>query len=278
MDAFLVLLDAFRREYGAASMRPVVSAAARAVWHAGSKRRALAIDAGLLLVGAQARARRRLARWRATRCATPLFQDDGPLSVAVVAPEPTPYRAPVFDLLARRPELDLTVIYTARTLMGRTWRVEPRHRAIFLRGARVPGGRRILRHDLVITPGIFAALARVRPHVVVVVGWSTFASQAAIAWCRTRSLPYVLEVDSHDAGPRRGWRKALKRAVVPPIARGAAQVLVSGTLAEKALLACGVEEKRTRRFALTIDVQEMGARADLLRLRRKELRGELGLA
>ena len=37
------------------------------------------------------------------------------------------------------PEIDLTVLYAAGTVAGRTWRVEPKHRAVFLRGMRVPG-------------------------------------------------------------------------------------------------------------------------------------------
>ena len=80
--------------------------------------------------------------------------------VAVVSPEPTPYRAPLFDAIAERPEIDLTVIYAAETVAGRTWTVEPRHRAVYLRGAGVPGARRILHHDYPVTPGILRALSR----------------------------------------------------------------------------------------------------------------------
>ena len=59
--------------------------------------------------------------------------------VAFVSPEPTPYRAPLLDLVAARQELDLTAIYAARTVARRTWSVEPRHRAVFLDGKRLPG-------------------------------------------------------------------------------------------------------------------------------------------
>ena len=48
----------------------------------------------------------------------------------------------------------------------------------------LPGLGRVLRHDYPVTPGIVRALRESRPDVVVVSGWSTFASQAAIAWCR----------------------------------------------------------------------------------------------
>ena len=70
-------------------------------------------------------------------------------------------------------------------------------------------------------------------NAVVVSGWSTFASQAALAWCRARRVPYVLIVESHDEGPRSRWREAVKGTVVPRIVRGAAGVLVTGTLARR---------------------------------------------
>src|SRR5207244_2843914 len=80
------------------------------------------------------------------------------------------------------------------------------HRSVFLRGLPVPGARRLLHHDYPVTPGVVRALRRARPDVVVVSGWSTFASQAAIGWCRAHSIPYVLLVESHDLGRRSAWR------------------------------------------------------------------------
>lgn len=199
------------------------------------------------------------------------------IRVAFVSPEPTPYRAPLLDLVAERPEVDLTAIYAARSVLSRTWEVEPAHRAIFLGGARLPGVRRLLRHDYPVTPGIFGELRRARPDVVVVSGWSTFASQAALAWCRARRVPYVLLVESHDAGPRAGWRRAVKGAVVPPIVRRAASVLVVGSLARESVVARGADPVRVRVFANTIDVESFSRRADDLAPRRTELRAALGL-
>src|SRR5262249_10853527 len=116
--------------------------------------------------------------------------------VAFVSPEPTPYRAPLLDRVAAQPEIDLTVIYAAHTVAGRTWTVEPRHPAVFLDGWRPPGADRVLRHAYPVTPGIFRTLGEARPEAVVVSGWSTFASQAALGWCRARRVPYVLLVES----------------------------------------------------------------------------------
>jgi glycosyltransferase involved in cell wall biosynthesis len=219
------------------------------------------------------RARRR----RLARQLRPPQPPAAAIRVAVVSPEPTPYRSPLFDLVAARPEVDSTVIYAAETVARRTWQVEPRHRAVFLRGVRLPGLRRLFRHDYPLTPRIRAALRDVDPHVVVVSGWSTFASQAAIAWCRATRVPYVVLVESHDLGPRPGWRRAIKGAVVPRVLEPAAGVLAVGSLARTSAIERGAYPARVRVFANTVDVPAWEARADRLRERRAELREALGI-
>jgi glycosyltransferase involved in cell wall biosynthesis len=200
------------------------------------------------------------------------------IRVAFVSPEPTPYRSPLLDRVAARDEVDLTVIYAARTVAGRTWVVEPQHRAVILDGFTVPGISGALRHDYPVTPGIWHALRDARPDCVVVSGWSTFASQAALGWCRLLGVPYVLLVESHDAGPKPGWRRWIKETVVPPVVRGAASVLVTGSLARESMLALGAVPDHVRVFANTIDVARWGENADRLAERRGELREALGLS
>lgn len=199
------------------------------------------------------------------------------IRVAFVSPEPTPYRAPLLDLVAGRPELDLTAVYAARTVAGRTWSVEPRHRSIFLEGARVPGAAKVLHHDYPITPGVFRALTYTRPQVVVVSGWSTFAAQAALLWCRLRHVPYVLLVESHDEGPKAGWRRTVKGRMVPPAVRSASGILVVGSLARDSVVALGADPERVRVFANTVDVERYRQEAERLAPRRAGLREAFGV-
>jgi len=198
--------------------------------------------------------------------------------VAFVSPEPTPYRSPLLDRVAATGEIDLTVVYAAHTVAGRTWKVEPLHRAVFLDGLKIPGLRGVFRHDYPVTPGIWRALREARPDCVVVSGWSTFAAQAALSWCRARRVPYVLLVESHDVGPKPGWRRRVKETVVPPIVKRAASVLVTGSLARESMLAQGADPERVRVFANTVDVVRYGERADELAPRRDELRAGFGLS
>jgi glycosyltransferase involved in cell wall biosynthesis len=188
--------------------------------------------------------------------------------VSVVSPEPTPYRAPLFDLIAEREDIELNVIYAARSVAHRAWAVEPKHRHTFLRGVTLPGAERLLRHQYPVTPGIARRLGDAQPDVVVVSGWSTFASQAAIAWCRTHRVPYLLLVESHDLERRSAWRRAVKGAVVPRLVRAAAGVLVVGSAARESVAARGATSVRF--FSNTIDVAAWTARAEQLERRRAD--------
>jgi glycosyltransferase involved in cell wall biosynthesis len=277
---FVALLDSFEQLNGPDPS--VRDAAARALGRAGHVGRGLRVAPSAPARLAVQRTRRRLERpfrhRRAEDWLAELRSASAGVRVTIVSPEPTPYRSPLFDRVAARAEIDLTVVYAARTVAGRTWSVTPNHRAVFLGGARVPGLHRVLRHDYPVTPAIGRVLRRSRPEVVVVSGWSTFPAQAALAWCRARKVPYVLLVESHDLGPRSGWRRAVKGAIVPRIVRGAASVLVVGTAARESVLARGAPPERVRVFANTVDVSAWSERAVRLAERRSQLRSESGVA
>jgi glycosyltransferase involved in cell wall biosynthesis len=287
VDAYTELVDAFERRWGREArpraardvMRLATSAPVTA--RSGIARRALQLDPALPAHVASRRSERRAmsqGRREAEGWIRRISAAEGgrPIRVAAVFPEPTPYRAPLLDRIAASEGIDLTVVYAAGTVAGRTWRVEPKHDAVFLRGVRVPGARRVLHHDYPVTPGVVSALTEIRPDVVVVSGWSTFAAQAAITWCRVKGVPYLLVVESHDEGPRAGWRRTVKGTVVPPIVERAAGLLVTGSLARDSMLARGAHPERVRIFANTIDVEGFAERAAGLAGGRDELRRALG--
>ncbi len=249
-------------------------------------RRALALEPRMPLDVVAGRRRRHSVRRRLLPAAELLLRElhggagdgDRPARVVVVSPEPTPYRSPLFDRIASRPEVDLTVVYAGHTVAGRTWHVEPHHRSVVLGGARVPGVRRVLRHDYPVTPSVFRTLREAAPDVVVAHGWSTFPSQAAILWARRQGVPYILLVSSHDAVERARWRRAVRRPIVPPLVRGAWGAFALGALSRESLVALGVPPGRVRLFANTVDVAAVADRADELDAHRHELRETLGLA
>ena len=263
-DAYVALLECFERTHGVdASVR---SAAARALGRAGLVRLGMRLRPAAPIEVARDRTARRGRMRQTHRSAQAWLAELEPeprqLRVTVVSPEPTPYRSPLFDLIAARQDIDLTVIYAARSVASRTWSVVPAHSHVFLHGVRIPGARRLVRHDYPVTPGLVSTLARSRPEVVVVSGWSTFASQAAIAWSRARRVPYVLHVESHDLGPRAPWRRRVKDAVATRVIQAAASVLVVGSAARDSVVARGAS--RVRVFANTIDVTRWIERAERL--------------
>ena len=276
------LVDAFEHRHGGSEARSSAAwalASARGDDRASLTRAAFSFDRLLPLQAASRWSRRRSSGAERDAAGTWLRHGLGtaPVPVVFVLPEPTPYRNPMLDLLAARDEIDLTAIYAGGSVQRREWELESSHRSVVLEGRRIPGAHRVLRHDYPVTPGVIGALRAAQPGVVVVSGWSTFASQAAIAWCRLRRVPYVLLVESNDRDERPGWRRAVKGAVVPAVVRGAAHVLVVGTLARDSMLARGADPARIDVFADTIDVAAFGERADALAPRRDELRREAGL-
>lgn len=199
------------------------------------------------------------------------------IRVVAVVPEPTPYRAPLFDLVAARPELAFSAVYADAAIAGNRWEMAIHHPHVVLRGVRVPGASRILRHDYPVTPGILRVLERERPQVLVVTGWSTFASQAAIVWAGARRVPFVLQTESHDVPPRVEWRRAVKRLVVPRIVRRASGALVTGTLARESLVWYGIDPATVGVFANTVDTARFADAAALARRDRVTLRAGIGL-
>jgi glycosyltransferase involved in cell wall biosynthesis/GT2 family glycosyltransferase len=293
-EAYVELLHAFSGSgrYGRDELEPVQRIAARTVarraGHAGVAasarlaRRAFALDPALVLHVAERRAQRARAARHAKAIAREMLRSEGargddPVRAAVVLPEPTPYRTGMLDRLAERPELVFTAIYAAHAVQQRAWGLELAHHAVLLDGRRVPGASRLLRHDYPLSTGVFRALRDARPDIVVVSGWSTFAAQATIAWCRRHGIPYVLLVESNERDARPGWRRAVKGAVVPTVIGGAAEVFVVGTLGRESMVARGVDPERVSVVANTVDVERLAREADELADRRDALRGEIGL-
>lgn len=199
------------------------------------------------------------------------------IRVVYVTGEPTPYRTPHLEALAARPELELHIVYAARTIQRRTWSTPDSEYVTYLRGPSLPLTR-LLHHDYPLTLGIWPLLERLRPDCVVIGGWSLLATQLAIAWCRLRRVPYLLQSDNHLREPRRTWIRLIKRAVLPRIVPQAAALLVPGSLAHAHVLAYGADSRRIVRFPLTVDVRSLATRIDQLRTDRVDVRARLNIA
>jgi len=117
-----------------------------------------------------------------------------------------PYRIPVFNALAQRPEIDLQVIFLSEndpTL--RQWRVykdEIRFRYDVLPSWR----QRLGRYNILFNRGLHSALNRIKPDVVLCGGYNYLASWVAARWARGHRVPLLLWTESTAFDLRRRYR------------------------------------------------------------------------
>lgn len=165
------------------------------------------------------------------------------LACAIVPPVPVPYREPLFQRLAQRPELAIRVIYQAASQpswdQAAGWfPADHGYDAEHLRPLHVA---RRGRSPITWPRGLEGALSRFGPDVVVVSEFGP-ATLRALAWCRARRRALVVlsevtgEAERSLSAPQRRLHGLLARQVDGLIA-------VSGA-ARRRLLALGVPPER----------------------------------
>ncbi len=206
-----------------------------------------------------------------------------PLRVAVLSELPTPYRWPLFERVAARPEIDLTVLFYSRTESDRDWGrlVEERTgddapHVEFLPGKayKVRGHRTLFFHW---NPGIAKRLEDGHFDVVVIPGWSMPTSLAAIRHCKRRGVPYVVFSETQGLAPKPWASRTIKRIALPRLVGKASAWLSTGTESQRFLVRHGASQKRVFRFANTPDVPTLQAAVDAARPQRAATRARLGI-
>jgi 1,2-diacylglycerol 3-alpha-glucosyltransferase len=123
-----------------------------------------------------------------------------------------PYRIPVFNVLARHAGLDLHVIFLAETDETiRQWRVYKDE--ICFSHQVLPSWRwRVGSSTLLVNRGLWRALNRFAPEVIICGGYNYAASWEALLWARRRGANFILwsESNRQDARAGRAWVESLK--------------------------------------------------------------------
>jgi glycosyltransferase involved in cell wall biosynthesis len=117
-----------------------------------------------------------------------------------------PYRIPVFNALALRPEVDLHVVFLSEndpTL--RQWRVY-RDELKFPYDVLPSWRRRFGRYNVLLNRGVLSALNKIKPDVVLCGGYNYLASWEAAWWAKLHRVPLLLWSESTASDNRRRHR------------------------------------------------------------------------
>ncbi|MGH9515489.1 MAG: glycosyltransferase family 4 protein [Terriglobales bacterium] len=117
-----------------------------------------------------------------------------------------PYRIPVFNALAQHPEIDVSVIFLAKTDPStRQWRIYAEE--IKFSYEVLPSWRsRLKKYNLLLNQKVAAALRKANPNVIVCGGYNYLASWQALRWAKRNYTPFLLWCESTANDNRAGHR------------------------------------------------------------------------
>jgi glycosyltransferase involved in cell wall biosynthesis len=194
--------------------------------------------------------------------------------LAIITEVIAPYRIPLFNALARRPELELEVLFLSEndpTL--RQWRVY-KEEINFPYHVLPSWRRRFGGHSILLNRGLHSALNRLRPDVIVCGGYNYPASWHAAGWANGRRTPFLLWSESTSCDRRRSYAvvESMKRLFL----RLSAGFVVPGKSSAAYLKDLGAEERKIFTAPNAIDISRFSEGADAARknhLRSRTLHG-----
>jgi glycosyltransferase involved in cell wall biosynthesis len=114
-----------------------------------------------------------------------------------------PYRIPVFNALAKHPDVDLHVLFLAETDPSRrNWKVY-KDEIRFSYEVLPHWRRRVAGYNLLLNRGVASALQLARPEVIICGGYGYLAGWQILAWARRRKVPVFLWSESNLQDQRR---------------------------------------------------------------------------
>ncbi len=172
--------------------------------------------------------------------------------VALLTEIPAPYRIPLFNALAQR--VELAVLFLRERNPDRPYELHLEeirfaHRVL-------PGADLTVRGRwLVVNRGVSRALHG--SDAVVLGGWNQSAFWEALAWCRIRSVPSILWVESTGRDRRTGRLELVKRTLL----RSVAAFVVPGAAARAYVESLGVPATRIWAAPNAVDAGIFGSAA-----------------
>jgi len=187
----------------------------------------------------------------------------------------SPYRIPLFNLLAQHPEVDLHVIFLAETDPAlRQWQIY-REEIQFSYQVLPSWRKRFGRYNALLNRGLGRALVEAVPDVILCGGYNYIASWQALFWARAHKIPFVLWSESNMQDIRRGY--ALVEFLKSEFLRRCIGFVVPGRSASEYLRVHKVEEAVIFIAPNAVDNDLFSAAAAVARQNETRCRAELGL-
>lgn len=187
----------------------------------------------------------------------------------------SPYRIPLFNVLAREPAVDLHVIFLADTDPSlRQWRIykeEIQFSYQVLRSWR----RRVGKYNVLLNFSMSAALEATAPHLILCGGYNYLASWQAIYWAKKRGVPFVLWSESNLQDQRRGH--ALVELMKSKFLKRCNEFVVPGRSAGEYLHTHKIDDSRIFTAPNAVNNDLFQSAAEAARLRADHWRTEFGL-
>jgi glycosyltransferase involved in cell wall biosynthesis len=186
-----------------------------------------------------------------------------------------PYRIPVFNALARHPEIELHVVFLARTDQSmRQWRIYEEE--IRFSYEVLPSWRkRISKYNLLLNQGLCRSLGRSKPDVIICGGYNYISSWQALRWAKQHRVAFLLWSES-TTNDQRGMH-ALIELLKKTFVRNCDGFVVPGKLAREYLLEFGVSPGEVFVAPNAVDTALFSRLLTLEPAPRNRLRAELAL-
>jgi glycosyltransferase involved in cell wall biosynthesis len=187
----------------------------------------------------------------------------------------SPYRIPVFNVLAEHPDVDLHVIFLAETDPSmRRWKIY-KDEIRFSYQVLPHWRRRIAGYNFLLNRGIASALDQAQPDVIVCGGYGYLANWQVLGWARRHQRPVFLWSESNQQDQRRGMPhvEMLKRHFIGECSG----FVVPGKSAAAYAATFGVPHERIFVAPNAVDNAFFAQQASVARSRAAELRCQFGL-
>jgi len=195
--------------------------------------------------------------------------------LAVITEIIAPYRIPVFNALAKEPDIELKVIFLAENDPGlRKWLVyknemEFPYQVLSSRRMRLAG------RSLILHWGLTTALGEFAPEAIICGGYNDVADWQAWLWARRRKLPFLVWVESNGSDRRAGI--AVFESLKKRFLAGSTGVVVPGRASTTYAASLGVRDDSVFIAPNAVDNELFGKRALQERSQAESQRLALGL-